>query len=176
MFILDVFLKFSFLKLLFSGKNSTLPVNSLFDLTDLSPMLMPSLYFTGKDGYKDVASLGGVVQATSRCHHSLAYANYNVKVLVQNATIVRSGSNVLPDSIESADDFATALTQAVSDSYARTGNHAESGIALGGIVHDIESKMKRYQSALKGMYFTIFIAIYTNDDRYFIVLIKICTS
>ena len=135
---------------LFRGKSSTLPVNSLFNLADLSPMLMPSLYFTGKDGYKEIATLGGVAQATSRCHHALAYLNYNVKVLVQNATVVRSGSNVLPDSIETADDFATALTQAVSDSFTRTGNHTESGIALGGLVHDIESKMKRYQNALKG--------------------------
>ena len=113
-------------------------------------MLAPSLYFTGKDGYKDVSTLGGVAQSPSRCHHALAYANYNIKVLVQNATIARSGSNVLPDCIESADDYSTALTQAISDSHARTGNHAESGIALGGIIHDIESKMKRYQKALKG--------------------------
>ena len=109
-------------------------------------MLIPSVFFT----QKDVMTLGGVAQGISRCHHSLAYANYNIKVLAANATVVRSGSSPLPDCIEDADDYAVALTQALEDSYGRTGNHTESGLAVGGLIHDIESKMKKYQKALKG--------------------------
>ena len=134
------------LYLYFSGKNSTLPVNSLFNLEDLCPMLTPSLYYTDKD----ILTLGGVIQATSRCHHTLAYANYNLKVLAQNASVTRSGSTVLPECVETADDFAVCLTQAISDSYTRTSAHTEAGIAVGGVLFDIESKMKRYQRALKG--------------------------
>lgn len=128
-------------------------------------MLIPSVYFT----QKDIMTLGGVAQSISRCHHGLAYANYNVKVLAANATVVRSGSSPLPDCIEEADDYAVALTQAMQDAHNRTGNFTEAGIALGGLFFDIEAKMKKYQKALKGKEGSLwsFIILY---DSFFIIL------
>ena len=121
-------------------------MNALFNLEHLAPMLVPSLYFVSKD----ILSLGGVAQALSRCHHSLAFLNFNLKVLAANASICRSGSNHLPETIKTVDDFSAAVSQAITDSHSRSGNFIEAGLAFGNLLYDAEQKMKRYQRALQG--------------------------
>ena len=76
-------------------------------------MMTPTNFYTARD----IETLGGVAQSLSRSHHALAYVNFNLKVLSLNSTIVRSGVTQLPDTVETADDFAAAVTRAVSDSF-----------------------------------------------------------
>ena len=141
--------------LIFSGRSQSLPINSLFSLSDIFPVLKPQSFFVDKD----VLTGGGTIQCMSRVHQSMAYSNYNLKQICQNATILRS-SNGLPDTIDSTEECATVMTQALSDSYARSGNFAEAGVALGSLLWEAEAKMRKINRALQGkLSFTVFLGV-----------------
>ena len=108
-------------------------------------MLQPASYFTEKD----ILSGGSAVQCMSRVYQSMAYANYNLKQICQNATILRS-SGGLPDSIGSADECSATITQAMTDSHARTGSFTEAGVAFGSLLWEAQGKMKKINRALQG--------------------------
>ena len=108
-------------------------------------MLQPTSYFTEKD----ISTGGGVTQCMSRVHQAMAYANYNLKQICQNSTILRS-SGGLPDSIDSVDECSAAVTQALSDSFARSNSFAEAGVTIGALLWESEAKMKKINRALQG--------------------------
>ena len=134
-----------FLYNLFSGRSQSLPINALFSLQDLYPVLQPAQFFTEKD----ILTGGGAVQCMSKVHQAMAYANYNLKQICQNATVIRSNGG-LPDSIDSSEDCSAAVTQALTDSHTRSGSFMEAGVALGSVIWEAEAKMKKINRALQG--------------------------
>ena len=129
----------------FSGRAQSLPINSLFALHDLYPVLQPASFFPDKD----VLTGGGTIQCMSKVHQAMAYCNYNLKQICQNSTILRS-SGGLPDSIDSSEECSAVVTQALTDSHARSGSFAEAGVTFGSLLWEAEAKMRKINRALQG--------------------------
>ena len=111
-------------------------------------MLAPQNFFSDRE--REIRTNGAAIQCLSRVHHSMAYTNFNVRSLCSNATFLRSSSG-LPESISSSEECSAVITQAMTDSYSRSGGFAEAGVALGSLLWESELKMKKFQKALQGL-------------------------